>query len=226
MARYKRITKKKKVDAPDEFISFWSHAIIWFSENKNKVILPAIGVAAIVLIVVMMFFYNNQKEQTASTELAFILNDFPRRQAGADTQKMARALNEFSTRHSGATSGRIGILYNAHALYLDKDLEGAAKVYRKVISQNSDDLLSQLAAIGLATSLEESRKYAEAIETLKKLRTDKANPFLEMTDMAIARNYTLNNDKSSALNEYQYFLAQHPSSPLAATVEERMDALR
>ncbi len=225
MARYKRITKKKKVDAPDEFISFWGHAITWIGENKNKVIFPVIGVVAIALIVVMAFFYNNQKEQTASTELAFILNDFPR-QAGADAQKMARELNEFSERHSGATSGRIGILYNAHALYIDKDLEGAANVYRKVIGQNPGDLLSRLAAIGLATSLEESGKYAEAIETLKKLRVDKENPFLEMTDMAIARNYALNNDKSSALNEYQYFLTQHPSSPLAATVEERMDALQ
>ncbi|MBI5178993.1 MAG: tetratricopeptide repeat protein [Nitrospinae bacterium] len=224
MAHYKRIIKKEDVKGPDEFLSFWEHAYFWVVEKKEKLILPVIGFGVAVALVAGFFYYRQQKEVAANRELFNILKELPR-QGGAkavSTDQAVDNLKAFGEKFGATRSGKMGQLYRANILYQKKNFDDAAKAYREVMDGGSD-LTAHLACMGLAASLQEQGKYADAVAALDKFRADSV--FAEDMDYMAARTLEMAGNMEAAAKEYTKFMEKHSASRLSDDVRERSSRL-
>ncbi|MBI3580978.1 MAG: tetratricopeptide repeat protein [Nitrospinae bacterium] len=225
MARYKRIHVKENIKGPDEFVSFWARAYFWADANKRTVLNYALALTGVALLALGFLYRRQAAEASASAALSNILRDAP--QPGAEPKpdelaKLGESLADFAKKYSGTKAGREGELYQANFLRDKKNLAEAEKLYLNVMA-GGNDLVSQLACLGLASAYQNDGKFAEAAALLDKHR---ANSFFEdEIDYMYALNFELSNDKAGALKEYKKYLDKHPSSRNAGAAREAVARL-
>ena len=219
MAHYNRISKKMDVKTPDEFLTFWDHALHFVSDNRERLMLPIIGGLLMLLLGGGIWYYQDQKAARANVELYRVLDEMPRpgKTSAVTGEQIIDKLKAYDAQFGAGVSGRIGRLYRANFLYQKGRYDEATALYTGL---RGEDAIGQLAAINLAAVLTQQGKFAEAAATLEKIRA--TTMFAEEVDYQIARNQEAAANKAAAKAEYTKFMDKHPGSRITYEVKERL----
>jgi predicted negative regulator of RcsB-dependent stress response len=229
VARYNRIKKKEDVDLQDELIDFWDSVYIWVGENRERVVLPVLGVVLALALFGGFSYYKDSREQAAQRELAIAIADYPREgvdKEKVDIDKMLADVDAVAGRFGGTLGGRMATLYKGHLLYMQGMMEEAVPVYKSAYDAGkAGETFTVIAGLGLARAYQNTGKYAESAEVLKEMKKKPVPMFEEEIDFLIAQSFELLGETDQALDSYANILAGYPESRRKDAVTERMVAL-
>lgn len=229
MARYNRIKKKSDLKKPDQFVSFWEHAYIWLNENRERILIPGLAVIVAVMLAGGYLYYRSQREISAQRELYFALKDLPGEVSGRKSvlKELLEPLDEISERFSGSVGARIAEIYIGNEHYDKGRMEKAEPIFKSIAeSGGSRNVISRLAALGLARVYQNRGKYDDSTKVLEKFRKAENSAFGEEMDLLVAENHELSGDSNAAMKDYADFLKKYPGSIRAMRVRDKAEALK
>ena len=118
-------------------------------------------------------------------------------------------------------SPRVEELYNkGRTLLLRRDIEGAARIFRQILTESPEDKLAPNARYWLAECYYTRGKYKEAIAEFKKVMANYPTSH-KASDATLKLAYCYHNmkDGPSAMIYLQYLIKHYPNSRAAKTVK-------
>ena len=211
----KRITKRELKE--DKLVTFYAKAREW-AETNYKLI--SIISAVVVLLIAGSLFISNKRARSevgAGLQLAKAIHAFD----SSDYNGAIGLLSSIVDDNGGTKSGHIARLYLAQSLYRTNEYAAAEEHFKKAASQLQNDIHLKTSALsGVAASLEQQGKYAEAAAQYKK--TVAKNPDAPMASYFIlraARCFEKAQDSTDARMLYDRLAVDYPES------QEKDDAL-
>ncbi len=174
------------------------------------------GAAALVVLALVVFFVRtsgHRADDQTSGLLAEAWADYNQ----GNLDGAAAGLDDILDRAGGTMAGKRALLLYGDVRYDQGRYEDAETYYRRAASAFKADPLQAMAARrGLAASLENEKKYAEAAETYQTLADSAPNASLRaQLRLDVARNALKAGDRDQALSIYGE-LAENADNPQAA----------
>ena len=224
----------------DEFVSWMTHATLWVEENTKVVLAGLAGLAVAVLAVLGFFGWRHAQEDKAFTALGEVqraarasVAGEPGAGAGAfatpqdRASAIIKAADAMLRDHPGGPAADWARYHRAAALLDLGKKDDAATALAPVLSSRNESLISDLARL-LSGRIEESRgnlqKAADEYAAAAARAGKNFPPELALSDRA--RCLAGLGKKQEAINAYQKILDDHPETPLAAKINQRLQALR
>ncbi len=229
MAR-KKISRKKLLKEPDEFISTSEKVIQFIREQKRRIIL--LGGLVIVFIAAGYgaYFYFHQQEEKAQViqqqalqiyQEAFRAGGTP--EGGNNNyQKALKIFQESLTLYNRGNIAQMSQIYIGHCYYALKDYDRAITSYSLCLTGP----FRAMAYDGLGYCFETKRNFAKALENYQKNIEEKGNPFQGEDMLGAARCYEALNQKEKALTLYQKVLDLTPKSGMTDFAHRMLSKLK
>jgi len=180
--QHHKITRRE-LREPDEFQAFTSQIMDWVRQNQSAVVGVVSAAVAIAAAVVGVGWYSQRQADAAGVRLQSA-------QALFDAKNYASAAADFAdvaSTYPRTPSGRIALLYRAHALAQQPDPAAAATSYSEYLASTPEaEYLRQEALLGLARASEATGNTAAAT-TAYRDAADLAGPFRTPAQLALAR---------------------------------------
>jgi predicted negative regulator of RcsB-dependent stress response len=174
---------RKALREPDEFQTLTTQAVDWARDNQNVVVSVIAAVVAIAAVVVGLNWYSQRQANAAAIQLQTAQGLF-------DAKNYAQAAAEFAavtTAYPRTPSGRIAMLYRAHALADQPDAAAAATAYGEYLATSpATDYLKQESLVGLAHAKEATNDLDGARDAYRQA-TEIVGPFRTTAQLALAR---------------------------------------
>lgn len=225
-----KISRKKLLKEPDEFISTTTKVIRFFSAYRRQVIRYAIVGLVVAVVGAGIFFYlewQKGKALAMQAQALQIYEEAARKGMGTEGEKesLRKALEKFresiSIDHRG-TQGQISQLYIALCHFGLQEYDAAIEAYRRCL----EGPLRPMALNGIAYCYEAKKEWAQALEYFKKNAEEARSVYQEEGLMGVARCYEALNQKAKALEYYQKVLTQNPKSPMADLIQRKVSELK
>jgi tetratricopeptide (TPR) repeat protein len=226
----KKVSRKKLLKEPDEFISTTGQIIQYIKENRKQVTRSALIVALVAIVAAGTYTYLRWR---ASAAAEFQQSGFQHYQEGLSeagnpeaAQKAYRsALERFQK--SIATYGwgekaQISQLFIGHCYYALKEYGQAEKAYSRCLQGP----FRAIAYDGLGHSYEAGGQYQKAMESYQKNAEVSNNPYQLESLLGEARCLELLNQKEKALKVYQEAQKKFPKSAFDDFLQWKIGALK
>ena len=228
----KKVSRKKLLKEPDEFISTTARVIQFFRTHQRKIVRSAIVVLIVVVAGAGGFYYLRWQEgkalsiQGQALKLYQEANVSSQENPGTEKkEEFKKALDKFREALSVYGWGRtaqISELYIGHCYFALKEYDQAQAAYSRCLEGS----FRPIALNGLAYAFEAKGDYNKALENYQKNVDDRDNPFKVESMLGAARCYEALNQKPKALEIYQKALAQFPKSTLAEFIRWKVSELK
>ncbi len=232
MATTTKVSRKKLLKEPDEFISTTGRVIQFFHENQARIY----RYAFIVLIVLAAgwggFYYLRFMEDKAlayqSEGLKLYQEAYraglekPGTAKKEDFQKPLDKFHEALSSYKWGKTSQVSELYIGNCYFGMKDYGKAEAAYSRCL----DGPYAPLALNGIAYSYEAQGDYAKAVENFLKSAADRNNPFQLESMLGAARCYEASKQNPKALEIYRQALEQFPKSNMAEFIRWKMSELK
>jgi predicted negative regulator of RcsB-dependent stress response len=217
----KRLTKQEIREDP--LVTWALRAETWMRSAWKPIV---IGAGVIGLAVIVGFLIRGSRrgaEASAAEQLAQAQMQLWTTGEG-NTARAIELADRLIEQAPGTRSGRIALLVRADALLEQKDSEGALAAYRTYLAKDvGDPILRRSAERGVAVTLEDTGKFAEAATAYLGLAEGGSSPAVIVTDlMSAARCRERAGDMKGAEEIYERILAQYGSEPQAADAKLRL----
>ena len=231
MATAKKLTRRE-LKEPDEFITLWSRIVEYVSSNRQKVLVWAGCVLALVLVGWGISAYLQQREQRASTLLgeaqAHLRLPVPVSEDGSplateptrDPEQEAKAietLEDLVDRYGSTHASLVGRLLLGDLLYRRGEMDGALRMYREIIDKAGQT--SELAALawkGMTYAQEEKGEYTQALASYERVAHSRLTYLQGWGWLGVARCQEKLGEADKALDSYRRLLSEYPQHPRAA----------
>jgi tetratricopeptide (TPR) repeat protein len=211
---------RKALREPDEFQSLTSQAAAWAQANRTALIAAAVAAVAIAAVAAGVGWYRARQAAAAAIRFQSAHDEF---QAG----RWAEAADAFAglRRDYGGTGyGRLGALYEGHALYHKPDPAAAAVAYGEFLASSPETVyLRQEALLGLARSREAMGDVPGARDAYEQAAAIEG-PFRSDARLALARLYESDGQADKAKELYLAVLKASPSASARAVLETKIPA--
>jgi tetratricopeptide (TPR) repeat protein len=186
----------------------------------------AIGAGVIVLALVVVMVTRSARrgaESTAAEELAQAQMQLWTEGEG-NAHRAVELADRLIAESPGTRSGKIANLVRADALLQQNDSEGALASYRTYLAKDTGDpVLRRSAERGVAVTLENTGKFAEAAAAYLKLAETETRPAVLVPDlMSAARCREQAGDWAGAKELYERVLAKYAAETQAADAKLRL----
>jgi len=228
----KKISRKKLLKEPDEFISTTARTIQFFQTYQRQILRSAIIVLIAVAVVAGGFYYLRWQEGKAlavQDEAMKLYQEAYRSSlenpATEKKEDFKKALDKFQESLSVYKWGRtaqISELYLGNCYFGLKDYDQAQAAYSRCL----EGPFRPLALNGLAYAFEAKGDYNKALENFQKSADDRDNPFQLESMLGEARCYQALNQKPKALEIYQKALTKFPKSTLSDFIRWKVGELQ
>lgn len=226
----KKISRKKLLKEPDEFISTTAQVLQFLRDHRRKVTLYA--VVAIVLAAGGSGGYSYLRWREGKAQViqqqAFQLYQEAFNKAAnpeGDKENYRKALERFQEALSVYRWGnvsQVSRIYVGHCYYGLKEYDQAILAYSHCL----DGPFRSMALNGLGYCYEAKGDYAKAAENYQKVAEGDANPYQEESMLDLARCYEKLNQKQKAIEVYQKALTKDPKSRLAGFIQWKIGELK
>jgi len=226
----KKISRKKLLKEPDEFISTTATVLQFLREHRRKMTLyavVAIALAAAGLGGHAYFRWQQGKAQVIQQQ-AFKLYQETSSKAGnpqGDKENFKKALEKFQEAlavYSWGSVGQVSQIYMGHCFYGMKEYDQAIAAYSRCL----DGSFRSLALNGLGYCYEAKGDYAKAAENYQKVAEGDDKLYQEESMLDLARCYEALKQKDKALEVYQKALAKNPKSRMASFIQWKIGELK
>jgi predicted negative regulator of RcsB-dependent stress response len=226
----KKISRKKLLKEPDEFISTTAKVLQFLREHRRKVTQYAVVVIALVAAGLGGYSYLRWQQGKAQViqQQAFKLYQETSNKAAnpeGDKANFKKALEKFQEAlavYGWGNVGQVSQVYIGHCFYGMKEYDQAIPAYSRCL----DGPFRSLALSGLGYCYEAKGDYAKAAENYQKVAEGDGSPYQEESMLDLARCYEELKQKEKALEVYQKALAKYPKSRLAGFVEWKIGDLK
>ena len=217
----KRLTKQEIREDP--LITWSLKAESWLRTAWKPV---AIGLGVITLAVIVGLVIRGSRrgaEASAAEQLAQAQMQLWTQGEG-NTARAIELADRLIEQAPGTRSGRIAYLVRADALFEQKDSEGALAAYRTYLAKDvGDPVLRRSAERGVAVTLEDTGKFAEAATAYLGLAEQGSGSTVIVNDlMSAARCRERAGDMAGAAQVYERIIAEYGSEPLAQDAKLRL----
>jgi tetratricopeptide (TPR) repeat protein len=220
-------SRKRDLNDPDEFISFWTKTFDFVTAHKVQVSC-ALGFFLVLLIVAAtVFYFLKQSEKTAFSLLekgiekyqTLLKTETPEnayKDAGKDFEKIIK-------KYSGIEGGKLASLFYADMSYDAKDYDKAISLYKPLLEEFKDKpFLKNLALNGLGYSYEAKKDYQTASGYFEMVATDQNYPIKDEALFNLGEMYAATGNKDKSKNAFKKILSDYPESMYTEIVKEKM----
>lgn len=222
-----KISRKKLLQEPDEFLSLSQKSWLWVNRNREKTGMIVGGLAAAVLLAVAVKGYRDRSVEQRSTAVAAAVARYSEAPAGAIPADLRQELGTLADRYAGSPEGAIARFFHAGALATAGETEKARQLYNQLATPGGPNVdLSLLARQALAQLDLAGGAAAAALSTFQDLLKvkDGAVPRAQIM-LEIAAIHEKQGRASEARRVYRDLLAEHPDGSWAAIAKERLRLL-
>jgi tetratricopeptide (TPR) repeat protein len=228
----KKISRKKLLNEPDEFISTTAKTIQFFRTYQRQVLRSAIVVLIAVAAVAGGFYYLQWQEGKALAiqdegmklyqEAYRSSLENPATEKKEDFKKALDKFQEALSVYKWGRTAQISELYLGNCYFGLKEYDQAQAAYSRCL----EGVFRPLALNGLAYAFEAKGDYNKALENFQKSTDDRDNPFQLESMLGAARCYVALNQRPKALEVYQKALAKFPKSTLSDFIRWKVGELQ
>ena len=226
----KKISRKKLLKEPDEFISTTAKTLQFLREHRRKVTVYAL--VAVVLVAAgfggyAYFRWQAGKAQVIQQQALQLYQEAFNPGSSPEGEKEAykKALEKFQealSAHRWGIAAQVSQIFIGHCYYGLKEYDPAISAYSRCL----DGPFRTMALNGLGYCYEAKGDYAKAAENYQKTAEENGNPYQEESMLDVARCYEELNQKQKALEVYQKALTKNPKSRLAGYIQWKISELK
>lgn len=226
----KKISRKKLLKEPDEFISTTAKVLQFMRDHRRE--MTIYGVVAVALVAAgfggyAYFRWQEGKAQVIQQQALQLYHEAFNRAANPEGEKEAykKALEKFQEAlsvHRWGNAAQVSQIFIGHCYYGLKEYDQAISAYSRCL----DGPFRTMALNGLGYCYEAKGDYARAAENYQKTAEEDGNPYQEESMLDVARCYEELNQKQKALEVYQKALTKNPKSRLAGYIQWKISELK
>jgi tetratricopeptide (TPR) repeat protein len=228
----KKVSRKKLLNEPDEFISTTGNVIQFLKTHQRQVVLVSTIALIVVAVVAGGFAYLRWQEGKALVLQGQAMQMYqdayrtsmenPAAGKKEDYQKALDKFKESLSVYSRGRTGQISEIFIGHCHYSLKEYDQAQAAYAKCL----DGPFRNLALNGRAYIFEARGDYQKALETFEKNVEDRNQPYQVESMLGAARCYEALKQRPKALEIYEKALAQAPQSTMAEFIRWKVSELK
>jgi tetratricopeptide (TPR) repeat protein len=228
----KKVSRKKLLNEPDEFISTTGKVIQLLKTHQRQVVLASTIFLIVVAAVAGGFTYLRWQEGKALAVQGQAMQMYqdayrtsmenPAAGKKEDYQKALDKFKESLSVYSRGRTGQVSEIFIGHCYYSLKEYDQAQAAYAKCL----DGPFRNLALNGRAYIFEGQGDYQKALETFEKNMEDRNQPYQVESMLGAARCYEALKQKPKALEIYEKALAQAPKSTMAEFIRWKVSELK
>ena len=222
-----KISRKKLLQEPDEFLSLSQQVWVWVHENRDKTGMIAGGIAVAVLLAVGVKAYVDRSSGQRSNAVAAAVARYTQAPGGALPAELRQELATLADRYAGSPEGAVARFFQAGALATAGETEKARQLYTTLAAPGSQQgdlsLLARQALAYLDLAAGSVDAALTAFQDLLKVQggaVARAQIMLE-----IAAIHEKQGRAAEARRVYQDILAGHPDGSWVAAAKERLRLL-
>ncbi len=226
----KKISRKKLLKEPDEFISTTAKVLQFLREHQRKVSIFGVVALALVASGAGGYYYSRWQESKAQViqqQALQIYQEAFRKAANPEGEKeiYRKALERFResmSAYSWGTAAQVSWVYIGDCHYNLREYDEAITAFSRCL----DGPFRSMALSGLGYGYEAKGDYAKAAENYRKNAEENLNPFQGEGMLGLARCYVALDQKQKALEVYQRALAKNPKSQMADFIQWKISELK
>jgi tetratricopeptide (TPR) repeat protein len=228
----KKVSRKKLLKEPDEFISTTGKVIQFVRTHERQITRGAIIVLIVIAAAAGGFYYLRWQEGKAlavQDQALQLYQDAYRTSmenpAGEKKEDFQKALDKFKESlsvYSRGNGGQVSEIFIGHCYYAMKEYDQAQAAYAKCL----DGPFRNLALNGTAYIFEIKGDYQKALENFEKNMEDRNQPYQVESLLGAARCYEALKQKPKALEIYEKALAQAPKSTMVEFIRWKVSELK
>ena len=223
----KRVSRSRKrdLDKPDEFISFWSKVFELISEYK-LIFSSALGVMVVVIIVItgMVYFIKKSEDNAFALLQQGIVNYQTKLKTSApekaylDVQKdFQLIMDEYSNRSGGKLAGFI----YANICYTEKDYDKAIELYNQFLPKFDDEpFIKNLLLNGLGYAYKAKKDYQTAAKYFEIIASDPDYTIKDEALFNLGEIYAAMGNHDKSITAFKQIISDHSDSMYIDLVNE------
>jgi len=228
----KKVSRKKLLKEPDEFISTTGQIIQFLKTHKRQALRFGVIILALAAAAAGGFYYLRWQEEKALAiqqeaiqlyqEAWMKAMEAPGKENRDSYQKALGKFQEALGVYGWGKTAQVSQIYKGHIHFALKEFEQAVAAYSRCL----EGPYRTIALDGLAYCYEVKGDYAKALEHFQKNAQEDYNPYQLGAMLGMARCYEALNQKAKALEAYQKALAKSPQSKLADFIQWKVSELK
>lgn len=224
----RRISRKKLLKEPDEFLDFSQRVWLRISESPGKAAAVAGGVLGLLLVlIVVLHLVERAREQRLSTVAQAIGNYLSVTGSVQDSVKVQQELESLAKKYAGNDVGGLALFFLGGAFSKSGDYPRAVEAYQNLLKKDiKNTCLEVMSTVALGYTYSLMGDGGKALETFQALleRKDVAVPRSQI-QMDVARLYEEKGDFSQAAATYRRLIESAPESVWSAQAERRLQLI-
>jgi len=226
----KKVSRKKLLNEPDEFITTTGRVIQYVRENQRRLTIYAIIVVAVIAVGFLGYSYFRWQEEKAEAiqQQALQMYQTAYSQTGnleKEKENYKKALEKFKEAlgvYGRGVTGQVSHLYIGNCYYAMREYDNAIQAYGQCL----DGPFRTLALQSLGYAYETKGDYNRALENFGKNAEGATNPEQEEGLLGVARCYEALKQNPKALEAYQKALSRNPKSKMAEFIQWKISELK
>jgi len=231
MAVKKKIIKKK-LQEPDEFISFTDHAFRFISRHYKRIITGAVILGVLVAAFFLYQKWEENREAKAYQSFRSAVETyqtlvFPYREAPpAEVKRLIETFDGVIAKFPRTSSGRLALLYKGNLHLKAEEWDEAIKAFESFLQKAGKERLYRLFAMeGLGYAYEGKKEYEKAADAYGKMLETGEGLQVANAHLGRGRCYEKLGKKKEALESYKTFLQVAPKAMMANVVSRKISHL-
>jgi tetratricopeptide (TPR) repeat protein len=220
-------SRKRDLNDPDEFISFWTKLFDFVTAHKVQVSC-ALGAFLILLIIgAATLYFLRQSENKAFSLLqdgiakyqTILKTEGPEKAYKGAEKDFQQIIKNYSQRQGGI----LAKLYYADMGYAAKDYDKAISLYNPLLSElNEEPFLKNLVLNGLGYCYEAKKDYKRASGYFEMVATAQGYPMKDEALFNLGEMYAAIGNKEKSINAFKKILSDYPESIYTENVKEKI----
>ena len=217
MAKKKRVTRKKLLKEPDDFLTLSGKAIRFVADNQRLVFGVVIGVMAVALAIAGFRYFSHVSERKA---YALFEQGRLHYLAGISGDKTApaqeKAAEQFETviiKYPSTDAAPFSLLVYADMNYHSGNYQKAIELYQKALGAfSAESFIQKLIWNGLAYAYEAQKNYKAAAEYFERITETQDESMKADACYNLGRMMEALNHQKDALEAYDKVVKAYPDS--------------
>lgn len=225
----KRVSRSRKRDLnePDEFISFWTKLLELISEYK-LIFSSALGVMVVIIIVIMgIVYFTNKSEDKAFALLQQGIINYQTKLKNSTPEKaflgVEKDFQPIMDSYSNRGGGKLASFIYANMCYTAKDYDKAIELYKKsLINFNDEPFIKNLILSGLGYSYKAKKDFKTAAGYFEIITSAPDYTIKDEALFNLGELYAAMGDHNKSITAFKKILPDHSGSMYIEIVKEKV----
>lgn len=223
----KRITRKKLLKEPDEFINFTGKAIRFVQQYQNQIIGLVCGLFVILLFMTGLNYYFKSADKKAFALLDKGIDQYLLVSKNQDAKKayedVKENFDEIIDKYSARNGGKIAKVVYADICYEAGNYEKAASLYKQAIEDFSDQLIIKgMILSSLGHTYEQAGDHTMAAGYFKKVIDEDISGIKDEALFNLGGIYFNTGEKTKGVEYFKKIITDHMDSIYSDLVREKI----